>query len=138
LLVQISFPIEFVVPGTAVSQQAKRSKSKKEWKERVKNASYASLPENHFAHKGPVCVTIFIFPDGEMGDIDNIIKPILDALRQHIYMDDSQVQQIVARKFEPGYVFAFTAPSEILQQALVGARPLVYVRLSDNQSEGLV
>lgn len=36
-------------------------------------------------------VTIFYFPDGKMdGDIDNIIKPILDAMSAHIYIDDSQ------------------------------------------------
>jgi crossover junction endodeoxyribonuclease RusA len=48
-LMEISFPIEFLVHGTPVSLQAKRSASKTEWKDRVKKASMSVIPQPHFA-----------------------------------------------------------------------------------------
>ena len=99
---EIAFPVEFVVQGTPVSLQAKRAESRTAWKDRVKRASYSSLPENHFLTDIPVLVTLFYFPAAAMeGDIDNIVKPVLDALCRHIYVDDNQVERVWVQKFEP-------------------------------------
>jgi len=137
--VEIDFPLEFIVPGTPVSLQATRAKSKEAWKQRVKDASYSVLPDGHFSTDGPVSVTLFYFPDTEMqGDIDNIVKPILDALSRHIYNDDKQVERVWVQKFEPGRIFQFTRPTEVLYEALTGEKPLLFVRLGDNPAEGLV
>jgi hypothetical protein len=82
--------------------------------------------------------TLFYFPAAEMaGDIDNIVKPVLDALGKHIYVDDRQVHRVLVQKFEPGNVFGFEAPSPILQDALGTAKPVLYVRLSDDPFEDL-
>jgi crossover junction endodeoxyribonuclease RusA len=137
--VEIEFPLEFVVLGTPVSLQSKRRESLEEWKGRVVEASRTVLPEGHFVTDDPLAVTLYYFPDSEMqGDIDNIIKPILDALEQHIYRDDRQIQRILAQKFEPGNVFGFTQPSSMLENALEQPKPLLYVRLSDDPFEDLV
>ena len=72
------------------------------------------------------------------GDIDNIIKLVLDALSKHIYMDDSQVERIVVQKFEPGNVFGFSSPSPALAAALSRPKPVLYVRLSDDPFEELI
>ncbi len=137
--VEIEFPLEFIVRGTPVSLQAKRRQSKTFWKDRVKQASYTALPEAHFSTEGRVSVTLFYFPSMVMeGDIDNIVKPVLDALRNHIYRDDKQVERVWVQKFEPGRIFQFTNPSEVLSKALIAERPLLYIRLGDNPAEGLV
>ncbi len=95
MTVEIVFPVEFIVQGTPVSLQAKRAESKVIWKERVKQASYSALPEDHFATDLSLAVTLFYFPDGQMqGDVDNIVKPILDALDKHIYFTDRQVERV--------------------------------------------
>jgi hypothetical protein len=135
---EIRFPLEFIVNGTAVSLQAKRRKSVREWQGRVREASRAALPEGHFVAEGPIAVTLYYFPDAEMqGDIDNIVKPILDALSQHIYLNDHQVQRVLVQKFEPDNVFRFRSPSTVLGDALARPKPALYVRLSDNPSEDL-
>ena len=122
-----------------MSLQAKRAEAKEAWKARVKEASYASLPDGHFSTDGPIAVTLFYFPDGEMqGDVDNIVKPVLDALCRHIYTDDRQVERVWVQKFEPGRLFQFRQPSQILSEALSGEKPLLYVRLGDDPTEGLV
>ena len=71
------------------------------------------------------------------GDLDNIIKLVLDALARHIYVDDSQVERIVVQKFEPGNVFAFAAPSATLDEAMKCPKPVLYVRVSTDPTEDL-
>ncbi len=135
---QIKFPIEFLVRGTPVSLQAKRSKSKDEWKDRIRNESKAVIPDYHFASDERMSVTLFYLPDAPMqGDIDNIVKPILDALSQHIYLDDAQVERVVVQKFEPGNVFSFQQPSDTFLMAIQGAKPVLYIRVSSNPEEDL-
>jgi hypothetical protein len=137
--VEIQFPLEFIVRGTPVSLQAARAKSKEAWKQRVKEASYDALPEGHFLTEAPVSVTLFYFPATEMqGDVDNIVKPILDAMSKHIYNDDRQVERVWVQKFEPGRIFQFARPSEVLSEALSGEKPLLFIRLGDDPAEGLV
>lgn len=137
--VEITFPLEFIVRGTPVSLQVKRPESKVAWKQRVKRASYEVLPEGHFSTESRVSVTLFYFPATEMeGDIDNIVKPILDALCNHVYNDDKQVERVWVQKFEPGRVFQFSNPTELLSEALAGEKPLLFVRLGDDPTEGLV
>jgi crossover junction endodeoxyribonuclease RusA len=132
------FPIEFLVHGTPVSLQAKRPESRAQWQERVRLASRAVLPEGHWATTGRVSVTMYYFPDAPMrGDIDNIVKPVLDALGRHIYLDDSQVERVVIQKFEPGNIFSFATPSATLAAAMDARKPVLYVRLSENPFEEL-
>lgn len=132
------FPIEFLVEGTPVSLQTKRPEARTEWQTRVKDASRAVLPDGHWATRGRVAATLFYFPDTTMqGDIDNIVKPILDAPSKHIYVDDSQVELVVVQKFEPGNVFPFAAPLAVLEEALSRPKPVLYVRLSNDPFEEL-
>lgn len=135
---EIQYPIEFLVPGTPVSSQGKLPKAKEEWKARVRAASTAVLPAPHFASSHRISATLFYFPDEPMqGDVDNIVKLVLDAMSKHIYIDDAQVERIVVQKFEPGNVFAFGAPSAKLEEALSRQKPVLYVRLSADPFEDL-
>jgi crossover junction endodeoxyribonuclease RusA len=136
--VEIQFPLEFVVEGTPVSFQTKRRESLDEWKVRVVEASRPTLPEGHFATNGALAITLFYFPPEPMtGDIDNIVKPILDALSKHIYMDDRQLHRVLIQKFEPGGIFQFAAPSAVLADAMGKPKPALYIRLSNDVFEDL-
>ena len=97
-----------------------------------------SLSEGHFATEDPIAATLFYFPATEMaGDIDNIVKPVLDALGKHVYLDDRQVHRVLVQKFEPGNVFVFAAPSPTLLDALNRAKPVLYIKLSNDPFEDL-
>jgi hypothetical protein len=73
-----------------------------------------------------LAVTIYIFPGARMaGDVDNRVKPILDAMCGCVYVDDDQVERIVVQKFEPGRAFPFAAPSSVLATALAAEEPVV-------------
>jgi crossover junction endodeoxyribonuclease RusA len=130
--VELHFPIEFVVNGTPVSLQGS-PRGKEAWKDLVRNSSRPVLPEAHQMTEQRLAVTLLYFPVGEMeGDIDNIVKPVLDALNKHIYFDDHQVNRVWVEKFEEGTIVELSFPSEILESAIQGNRPALYIRLSDD------
>jgi crossover junction endodeoxyribonuclease RusA len=135
--VEIAFPLEFLVAGTPVSMQAKRRAAVDAWKRRIREASGAALPEGHFAAEDPLAITLLYFPERAMtGDIDNIVKPVLDALSRHAFLDDSQVERLVVQKFEPHRALSFAAPSPVLAAALQADRPILYVSLTNVIPEG--
>ena len=135
---EIEFPLEFIVLGTPVSHQRGNRRAKAEWKQLVKDASQSVLPDAHFVTDRPLAVTLFYFPNDKMdGDVDNIIKLTLDALSQHIYLDDDQIERIAVQKFEPDRVFTFSAPSETLVTCMLGQKPALYIRISDDLHEDL-
>ncbi len=128
--VEIEFPIEFIVEGVPVSLQAKRAKTRENWVKRVRAAAAAQLPDNHFATEHPIEVTIFNFSDAKIEtDLDNVIKPIRDALSGCIYIDDSQVEELVVQRFEPGRPIVLQDPSETLLEARGMMGPRVYIKI---------
>jgi hypothetical protein len=135
---EIAFPIEFLVHGTPVSSQAKNAVAREDWKARVKDASSQALPQPHFASDQRMAVTLYYLPEGRMpGDVDNIVKLVLDALCAHIYLDDGQVERVVVQKFEPGNVFSFSNASAAVVDAINGPKPVLYVRVSNDPFEEL-
>lgn len=131
------FPFEVVVSGTPLSSGSSAN-SREAWKEEIRSASRPALPESHWLTGARMAVTLFYFPAEPMeGDIDNIIKPILDALSRHIYFDDHQVERVVVQKFEPERYYPFEGPSECLTEAIVGEKPKLYIRLSTDPFEEL-
>lgn len=130
-------PLEFLVAGTAVSAQAS-SASRTQWRSRVSRAGSAGLEEGAWLLTDAVSVTIYLFPAAALaGDVDNRVKPILDAMTGTIYADDALVERLVVQKFEPDRVFAFSDPSTCLLDALRAQKPLVYVRVTGDPHEEL-
>jgi Holliday junction resolvase RusA-like endonuclease len=127
--VEIEFPVEMMVKGVPLSQGASTA-SKDHWKERIRQAAREDLPDVHFAADGPVKVLIYYFADAPMnGDLDNIVKPILDSFSKFIYRDDKQVERFVAQKFEPGRLFTFASPSPKLAETIGTDGPRVYLQI---------
>jgi hypothetical protein len=138
IVVASTFPVEFIVKGTPVSFQNPRPEARNEWKARVNEACSARLPPGYTLSAARIAVTLYYFPIAPMqGDVDNIVKLVLDAMCGQIYVDDSQIDRIVVQRFEPGNYFGFASPSPILEDALEQAEPVLYVRLSEDPLEDL-
>ena len=130
---EIKFPVEFVVSGTPVSHQAKNSKSKEEWKQRVSQRAKEAVGEPFFASDSRLCVSLFYFPPAVMqGDVDNIVKLTLDALSRCVYVDDQQIERIVVQKFEPERIYAFESPSPTLASAMSMTKPVLFISVGDD------
>jgi crossover junction endodeoxyribonuclease RusA len=68
------------------------------------------------------------------GDIDNIVKPILDGMINVAYLDDDVVERVLVQKFEPGIERSFLDVTESLAAALDVDAPVVYIRVDDDLS----
>jgi hypothetical protein len=132
-----ALPVEFIVRGVAISQQASAA-SRNAWKQAVGRAG-AAVWGGGWLMTGRVSLTIYYFPEGRMiGDLDNIIKPIVDGLIGAVYVDDQQVERLAIQKFEADRLVRFLAPSPILAAALAAEGSRVYVRVSDDPHEDLM
>ena len=49
---------------------------------------------------GPVCVSVTVYRPRRIGDLDNSLKALLDALKGAAYHDDSQVVELHARRLD--------------------------------------
>lgn len=137
------FPFEFHLAGTPVSLQG-RPESKERWKSQVADFARKRLEEISewtYLNSEPLALTIYYFPTAPMGgDIDNIVKPIMDALIGVIYLDDNDVEKVSVQKFEPSVEWEFSKPSEQLTLALDTAfaseepTPVVYVHVANDLS----
>lgn len=92
-------PFEFVIGAPPVSQQARRRRRVEEWTQRVQTVA-ESRWDSDPPIAGEVVVVITYFFEGASLEVDNIPKPILDALKGPVYSDDSQVSDLLCRKRE--------------------------------------
>lgn len=129
------FPLEFFVPATPISLGAS-SASRERWKAEVAVCArrrISQITELSWLDERPLSAFLYYFSAVPMeGDIDNIVKPILDALIGVAYPNDRVIERVLVQKFEPDVDWSFDKPSEILVQALETSAPVVYIRLDDD------
>ena len=129
------FPLEFWINATPRSSQTS-AKSKKNWQAIVRQASQERIRDTDelgWIDERPLAAAIFYFlPEPMQGDIDNIVKPILDALITVAYMNDRQIERVLVQRFEPRMNATFAAPSEQLAAALDAKPPVVYIRIDED------
>jgi Holliday junction resolvase RusA-like endonuclease len=82
--ISLPFPIEFLIRDTPRSHQGKNPKAKEQWKQKVgaiAKAHVDTLREFFFLDDRALAATIIYFPPAAMeGDVDNIVKPIVDGM----------------------------------------------------------
>ena len=122
--------LEFIVPGTPISSGAS-GKSKTKWRAKVSAAANSSLPADYAVVADPVRATVVYFYVDTALDLDNILKPILDALNGLVYIDDFQVANIVAAKRDVAgsYVLTDASPVVVGQLAEANGGDFVFVAL---------
>lgn len=127
---------EIIVWGVPLSVQAS-SKHMAAWKLRVHEAAYAAIRQVHRHEFANVAVTIIQFAfDWSRGDLDNIAKPILDALCGPAYFAHQYVTQLTLRRTELGAEnVEILDPTPTLANALQQARDerqdFVHIRIED-------
>jgi hypothetical protein len=117
--------VDFYVRGTPVSLQA-RGPSLPAWKAKVR----ATCPVPSSAPTtADVSVVITYFYDGTAPavDIDNIIKPIFDAMKGVAYVDDNQVVAVHCSRVNTSAALLFANPTAALLAALAAPGDFVHV-----------
>ena len=126
-----------VIGQTPLSAQAS-GPGKEGWKRTVGRCAREkinAMREQCFLDDRPLMATIYYFPPTRMtGDIDNIVKPILDGIEHIAYPCDQRIERVVVQKFEPGVSlpWLFPSPSPVLEAAVKMNKPALYIRLEDD------
>lgn len=124
-------PFEFLIRGRPVSQQTRRQGLLREWKDFVRQAAIRYWTSSHLPADGPVCITlIYLYKDIAL-DVDNVIKPIQDALVGLAFANDSIVTDVIIRRRKLGADFKLIGASSVLIEGLEDGAEFVYVHIAD-------
>lgn len=124
-----NFLFEMLIPKRPVSHQAKSRENLQAWKDyvygRARN-SWQGLPISNYN----VRVTLVYLCDDSPADIDNIIKPIQDALVGIVLADDALVSDVDShRRFLRDNIDVTGLPG-LLADGVYAGQECVYVRVT--------
>ena len=89
-------PLEFVVMSTPISAQGS-AEAKRLWKQLVKSAADDALKSGDQPSNDSLTLRIaYFYMDAPAADLDNIVKPIQDALTGIAFANDVQVVDLIA------------------------------------------
>lgn len=125
---------EFLIPKRPVSLQTKNRQNLQAWKAFVRGEAAKLWINGTPPVSSPALrFTIVYLCDESPADIDNIIKPIQDALVGLVFEDDFLVSDVDShRRFLDEPIDVTNLPP-LLQIGVVAGNECVYVRVSDAQ-----
>ncbi|WP_459556619.1 RusA family crossover junction endodeoxyribonuclease [Lacunimicrobium album] len=119
---------EFIIPRRPVSLQTRNRNNLQIWKQFVLSEAQRSW-SGPTVTNDPVQVTLVYLCDQNPVDIDNIIKPIQDALVNLVYSDDILVSDVDSHRRPYSGIVDITELPPILIQAFHAQSECVYVRI---------
>ncbi|AGP37128.1 hypothetical protein BE04_39740 [Sorangium cellulosum] len=126
--------LELVVKGIPVSSQAEDRTNLKRWKERVAQAARDAIKEEDELYGECRGILVYFYFGSTDLDVDNIIKPVSDALNGIAYYDDKIVSEWIARKTDLGRTEIVDPPAvlaEHLARWMAAEQPFIYVCVVD-------
>ncbi len=121
-------PFECSVKGTPLSLQ---SKSKQKWKKKVSLAAASEWKELPLKDIPLSVLIVYFYPDAHSNvDIDNIIKPIQDALNKNIFEDDKQVDSVTSKRQKYGGYLSIKKTTPQLIEGLSSGEDFVYIKIN--------
>lgn len=131
----MTLPFEFVIDGPPVSQQARRRHRIRQWTQEVRNVARQYWLAGELPETGSIMVTITYFFDSAAPDVDNIPKPMLDALNGLVYLDDEQVTDILCRKRNLNNGLRIENPSSALTEGLSRGNDFLHVLVEESPDQ---
>jgi crossover junction endodeoxyribonuclease RusA len=131
-------PFEFVIPQRPVSQQARRQARLRDWKEFVAEHARLAIDEPRALATQPVALRLLYLYDEAALDIDNILKPIQDALVGILLEDDSIITDVDIRRRWRRTTFTVNTVSPVLAAGLALDSEFVYVALADAPAQDIL
>jgi crossover junction endodeoxyribonuclease RusA len=93
----------------------------------VRRVAEQYWPAGELPASGSVMLTITYFYEGVSMDIDNLPKPISDALKGLVYLDDEQVTDVLCRKRNLNSNLQFENPSRVLAEGFSRGNEFLYI-----------
>jgi Holliday junction resolvase RusA-like endonuclease len=121
--------LDVCIHGQRISAQTSRRRALAEWKQKVRSACEAAWPMHQALLDGPVRLRVTYDCEILAGDVDNLVKPIQDALQGVVYRDDRQISDVTGRRRMIDDLFRVRYMSPVLAMALSDGRPFVHVEV---------
>ena len=131
-------PFAFVIDGPPVSQQARRRERVRQWRDAVRQVAEQVWPVGELPVTGLIMLSITYFYESIAMDVDNLPKPILDALRGLVYLDDEQITDVVCRKRNLHSTFRVANPSSVLADGLSRGHEFLYIVVTEAPDQGVI
>jgi crossover junction endodeoxyribonuclease RusA len=121
---------EMLIPKRPVSHQAKNRENLQAWKDYVYGrARIEWIGGTPLVTPGLRLMLVYLCDDSP-ADIDNIIKPIQDALVGVVYADDSLISDVDShRRFLSDAIDITNLPSLLVEGVILGEE-CIYIRVS--------
>ena len=120
---------EMLIPRRPVSHQAKNRENLQAWKDyiygRAKNEWIGGTPHID----GGLRLTIVYLSDDSPADIDNIIKPIQDALVGVVYADDALISDVDSHRRFLSDAIDITNLPLLLIKGVASGEECIYIRV---------
>ncbi|MGI8933571.1 MAG: RusA family crossover junction endodeoxyribonuclease [Phormidesmis sp.] len=122
---------ELLLPRKPVSYQAKNSKNKQARKDYIYGRAFSDWKQSPIA-AGALKFTVVYLCQSDPCDINNIIKPIQDALNSLVYADDGLIWDVT------GHMRLLSDPIDIvglpsqLAEAVIQETECVYIRVTES------
>ena len=135
-----SFEFVIIGPPFSVNVAKRQSKKHNDWKKNVGRTAKEQwlrdgYPVSDLPMRFPMEVVITTFYTDLRRDVDNVVKPILDGMKNVIYVDDGEIYKLTTQRFDLKVTVEIESPSPLLIKALGSARELVHVMLTWERSE---
>lgn len=125
-------PFDFLIPRRPVSLQTKNRKNFQAWKVFVQHqAKMFWIAGRPPVSSGALRCTIVYLCGGTPLDVDNIVKPIQDALVGVIFDDVMQISDVDSHRRFLGDPIDATVLPFLLRAGISAGAECVYVRISD-------
>lgn len=122
---------EFLIPQRPVSSQTRRRENLREWRSYVAKEAAKVWPTGSPLFGGNLRVTLVYLANDAPADVDNIIKPIQDALVGLVYQDDESVSDVDSHRRLLTQPIDVTDLPVLLQHGVATGEECVYVRVSE-------
>lgn len=124
---------DFLIPRRPVSLQTRNRTNLQAWKRYVQSEATKTWTGQAYS-TGDFQLTLVYLYDRDPVDIDNIIKPIQDALVGIIYDDDLRITDVESHRRPLNGIFNLTQCPIPLIQGIISGTECVYVRVCTPRS----
>jgi crossover junction endodeoxyribonuclease RusA len=127
------FKFEFKVTGIPISLQCQNRASLQRWKAEVNSAARQRWPSGLSPQSGDLKIHITYYFDGSHPDVDNIIKPIQDALKGLIYEDDHQIVSTHCNKKDINGSYKIRNANPLIVEGFSKGEDFLYILIEEYQ-----
>jgi len=121
---------EVLLPRRPISHQGK-SRSREEWKEFIYGRAFKAWNQTPISG-GRLKFTVVYLCESDPADINNIIKPIQDAMNSLVYADDSLVHDVTGHMRLLSDPIDIVGLPQLLADAVISGAECVYVQISNS------